>query len=96
MPPTGGIEPERTGRRGTMIQRADIIGCGVGELEAAKLFAQIEALSGSPEAQWREAARCIQKPDHPFALHQCSIGQSTAARGGPVFFPNQQTLNTRI
>ena len=37
-----------------MIQRADIIGCGVDELEAAKLLAQIKALSGTPEARWRE------------------------------------------
>ena len=70
-----------------MIQRADIIGCGVDELEAAKLLAQIEALSGTPEARWREAARCILKPDHPFALHQLLYRAIYGSAGGPVFFP---------
>ena len=70
-----------------MIQRADIIGCGVGELEAAKLLAQVEALSGTPEARWREAARCILRPDHPFALHQLLYWEIYGNAGGPVFFP---------
>ena len=70
-----------------MIQRADIIGCGVGELETAKLLAQIEALSGSPEARWREVARCILRPDHPFALHQLLYRAIYGSAGGPVFFP---------
>ena len=70
-----------------MIQRADIIGCGVGELEAAKLLAQVEALSGTPEARWREAARCILRPDHPFALHQLLYREIYGNAGGPVFFP---------
>ena len=70
-----------------MIQRADIIGCGVGEPEAAKLLAQIEALSGTPEARWREAARCILRPDHPFALHQLLYRAIYGSAGGPVFFP---------
>ena len=97
MPPTDGIEPERTDGRGTMIQRADIIGCGVNELEAAKLLTQVEALSGTPEARWREAARCILRPDHPFALHQLLYRAIYGSAGGPVFFPpNRQTLNTRI
>ena len=69
-----------------MIQRADIIGCGVGELEAAKLLAQVEALSGTPEARWREAARCILRPDHPFALHQLLYREIYGNAGGPVFF----------
>lgn len=70
-----------------MIRRADIIGCGVGEPEAAKLLAQIEALSGSPEARWRAAARCILRPDHPFALHQLLYRAIYGRAGGPVFFP---------
>ena len=70
-----------------MIRRADIIGCGVGEPEAAKLLAQVEALSGSPEARWRAAARCILRPDHPFALHQLLYRAIYGRAGGPVFFP---------
>lgn len=70
-----------------MIQRADIIGCGVGELEAAELLAQIKALSGTPEARWRAAARCILRPDHPFALHQLLYRAIYGRAGGPVFFP---------
>ena len=70
-----------------MIQRADIIGCGIGEPEAAKLLAQIEALSGAPEARWREAARSILRPDHPFALHQLLYRAIYGSAGGPVFFP---------
>ena len=70
-----------------MIQRADIIGCGVGEPEAAKLLAQIEALSGPPEARWREAARSILRPDHPFALHQLLYRAIYGSVDGPVFFP---------
>ena len=70
-----------------MIRRADIIGCGVGEREAAKLLAQVEALSGTPEARWREAARCILRPDHPFALHQLLYRAIYGRTGGPVFFP---------
>ena len=69
-----------------MIQRADIIGCGVSEPEAAKLLAQVEALSGAPEARWREAARCILRPDHPFALHQLLYRAIYGSAGGPVFF----------
>lgn len=70
-----------------MIQRADIIGCGVGELEAAELLAQIEALAGAPEARWRAATRCILRPDHPFALHQLLYRAIYGRAGGPVFFP---------
>lgn len=70
-----------------MIRRADIIGCGVGEREAAKLLAQVEALSGTSEARWREAARCILRPDHPFALHQLLYRAIYGRAGGPVFFP---------
>ncbi len=76
-----------TGSRSTMIQRADIIGCGVDELEAAKLCAQVEALSGTPEVRWREAARCILRPDHPFALHQLLYRAIYGSADGPVFFP---------
>ena len=75
-----------------MIQRADIIGCGVDELEAAKLLAQIEALAGSPEARWREAARCILRPDHPFALHQLLYRAIYGSAGGPVFFPERADI----
>ncbi len=70
-----------------MIQRADIIGCGVGELEAAELLAQIKALAGTPEARWRAAARGILRPDHPFALHQLLYRAIYGRTGGPVFFP---------
>lgn len=70
-----------------MIQRADIIGCGVGEREAAELLAQIEALAGTPEARWRAVARCILRPDHPFALHQLLYRAIYGRAGGPVFFP---------
>ena len=75
-----------------MIQRADIIGCGVGEREAAKLLAQVEALSGTPEARWREAARCILRPDHPFALHQLLYRAIYGRAGGPVFFPESADI----
>ncbi|MCY3789973.1 MAG: AMP-dependent synthetase, partial [Gemmatimonadetes bacterium] len=70
-----------------MIHPTDIIGCGVDELEAAKLLAQIEALSGTPEARWREAACCILRPDHPFALHQLLYRAIYGSADGPVFFP---------
>ena len=87
MPSADGIELERAGGRGTMIHPADIIGCGVDELEAAKLLTQIEALSGTPEARWRAAACSILRPDHPFALHQLLYRKIYGNAGGPVFFP---------
>ncbi len=70
-----------------MIQHTDLIGCGVDALEAAQLLAQIEALSGPPETRWREAARRILRPDHPFALHQLLYRAIYGGAGGPVFFP---------
>ena len=79
-----------------MIQRTDIIGCGVSEPEAAKLLAQVEALSGAPEARWREAVRCILRPDHPFALHQLLYRKIYGNAVARCFFPSQQTLSTRI
>ena len=70
-----------------MIRRADLIGCGVDEREAATLLAQVKALAGTPEARWRQAARCILRPDHPFALHQLLYRAIYGRAGGPVFFP---------
>lgn len=70
-----------------MIQRSDILGCGVDDAEVPQILAQVEALSGSPETRWQQAARCILRPDHPFALHRLLYRAIYGNAGGPVFFP---------
>ncbi|MBT5328916.1 MAG: AMP-binding protein [Gemmatimonadetes bacterium] len=70
-----------------MLRREDLMACGLDEVAAAELLLRFEVLVGSPEARWREVARRLLRPDHPFALHQLLYEVVYDGELGPVFFP---------
>ena len=75
-----------------MLQREDLVDCGLHEVEAAELLLRLEVLVGSPEARWREVARRLLRPEHPFALHQLLYEVIYDGELGPVFFPEQADI----
>ena len=70
-----------------MLRREDLMDCGLDEIEAARFLFRFEVLVGSPEARWREVARSLLRPEHPFALHQLLYEVIYDGAMGPVFFP---------
>ena len=76
-----------------MLRREDLMDCGLDEVEAAGLLLRLEVLAGSPQARWREVARRLLRPDHPFALHQLLYEVIYDGELGPVFFPESADIN---
>jgi acetyl-CoA synthetase len=75
-----------------MIEREDLVGCGLDEAAATQIAAQVRALSGTPETRWRAIARRVLRPDHPFALHQLLYEATYGGADGPVYFPEDEDI----